>query len=234
MSRLPGLDQIERRVMLNRRKGDALVARDNRDGALEAYRTAIKLAEEALRLIGVPSDADSAIDDDVASDAAEWFGIRGGLLRRVGELGEDGALDEALRSYRRGAEIEAACKLPATYNRANAVKLALINGEATLEGERDNLLALRDVLEDRLASDEHAADDAWLWADLGDATLLLGEQSRAVSAYTTFAEKARTDTPATTLNVLRTLVTTLKARNDHGAPPVEAALDRIEALFESR
>lgn len=234
MSGPVALEQIERRVVLNRRKGDALAARDSREGALNAYGNAIELADEALSLLGVTSDADAVVDDGVASDAAEWFGIRGGLLRRMGELGEKGALDDALRSYRQGARFETARELPATYNRANAIKLALINGSGTLEDERDNLIALRDVLEHRLANDEQAADDAWLWADLGDTTLLLGEERRAVSAYRTFAEKARTDSPATTLNVLRTLVATLSARDDEGASVVEAALKRVESVFGSR
>jgi tetratricopeptide (TPR) repeat protein len=232
----PGLDGLERTVTLNRRKGDALATRGDRDGAIEAYRNAIKSADEALQLLGIAVDveADSAVEDNVASDAAEWLGIRGGLLRRVGELGDDAALADALRTYRRGAKIETACNLPATYNRGNAIKLALTSGEATLEEERDDLIALRDVLERRLATDEHAADDAWLWADLGDAALLLGDERPAFSAYTTFAEKARTDSPAATLNVLRTLVKALKQREDPGAPALEAALDRVEALLQSR
>jgi hypothetical protein len=144
------------------------------------------------------------------------------------------ALADALRSYRRGARIETAFNLPETYNRSNALKLALITGEATLEEERDDLIALRDVLERRLATDEHAADDAWLWADLGDTALLLGEERPAISAYTTFVEKARTDSPAATLSVLRTVVEALKAHKDQNAPVVEAAIDRVEALLTSR
>jgi tetratricopeptide (TPR) repeat protein len=234
----PGLDQLERTVTLNRRKGDALAGRGNREDAVEAYRTAIERADEALQLLGIDAsagaDAVGTVEQRVAADAAEWLGIRGGLLRRVGELDESAVLEDALRSYRLGAEIETARNLPGTYNRGNALKLALISGETTLKEERNDLIALRDVLERRLATDEHAADDAWLWADLGDVALLLGEERPALSAYTTFAEKARTDSPAATLNVLRGLAEALKAHDDDDAPLVEAALDRVEALLQSR
>jgi tetratricopeptide (TPR) repeat protein len=235
----PGLDELERTVTLNRRKGDALATRGRSDGAVEAYRTAIEHADEALGLLGIDPDAEvgapgTVVKQEWAADAAEWLGIRGGLLRRVGELDESRALEVALRSYRLGAEIETMCNLPGTYNRSNAIKLALISGKATLKDERDDLVALRDVLERRLATDEHAADDAWLWADLGDAAFLLGDVRPAVSAYTTFAEKARTDSPAATLKVLRTLVDALKASGDEDAPRIEAALDQVKTLLHAR
>jgi Trypsin-like peptidase domain len=234
----PSLDRLERTVTLNRRKGDALATRGNREGAIEAYRNAITGADEALQLLGVAADMDAdsraAMEEKTAQDAAEWLGIRGGLLRRAGELGDDKAHAEALLSYRLGAEIETALNLPATYNRSNAIKLALISGEATLQEQRDDLLSLRDVLERRLATDEQAADDAWIWADLGDTELLLGQERSAFSAYATFADKARTDSPAATLNVLRELVETLKEHEDQGAPALEAALDRVEDLLQSR
>jgi hypothetical protein len=234
----PSFDRLERTVTLNRRKGDALATRGNREGAIEAYRNAVKGADEALQLLGTAADMDAdpqeAVEEKVAPDAAEWLGIRGGLLRRLGELGDSVALADALESYRRGAEIETAFDLPETYNRGNAIKLALISGTATLEEQRDDLIALRHVLESRLATDEQAADDAWLWADLGDTALLLGEERPAFSAYTTFAEKARTDSPAATLNVLRELVETLKEHEDQEAPGLEAALGRVEALLQGR
>lgn len=118
--------------------------------------------------------------------------------------------------------------------RANALKLALITGTATVAEERDALVELRDVLDRRLAADVQAADDAWLWADLGDVTLLLGDERKALSAYMTFAEKARTRSPASTLNVLRGLVAALNAHDDPDASAVGAAADRVEAQLAVR
>jgi hypothetical protein len=233
-----GLGQLERTVTLNRNKGDALAARGRQDDAVDAYRTAADRADEALRLLGIDpgetADPANLIDLEHAGDAAEWFGVRAGLLRRIGELGQPEALEHALQSCRRGAEIETKYELSSTYNRANAVKLALIMGKTTVSDERGDLAALRDVLDRRLASDVQAADDAWLWADLGDVALLLGDERKALSAYTTFAEKARTKSPASTLKVLRALVGALKTHHDPDASAVEAAADRVEALLPVR
>lgn len=230
-----GLSQLDRTVALNRNKGDALVARGRQADAVDAYRTAAERADEALGLLGIDpgatGDLAALVESDWAGDAAEWFGVRGGLLRRIGELGRPEVLQDALESYRRGAQIETKYGLSSTYNRANALKLALITGTATVAEERNDLVELHDVLARRLAADVQAADDAWLWADLGDVTLLLGDEREALSAYTTFAEKAQTRSPASTLSVLRALVAALKAHHDPDASAVEAAADRVEGLL---
>jgi hypothetical protein len=232
------LGQLDRTVTLHRNKGDSLVARGRQLDAVDAYRTAVDRADDALNLIGLDpggtADPSGVIKADQAADAAEWFGVRGGLLRRIGELGESDALESSLQSYRSGAHIETNYELSSTYNRANALKLALITGNATVEEERPDLVALRDVLDRRLAADVQAADDAWLWADLGDVTLLLGDERKALSAYTTFTEKANTKSPASTLKVLRGLITALNAHHDPDAPAIEAAADRVEALLPAR
>jgi hypothetical protein len=229
----PRLEELDRAVRLQRQKGDALAKR-NSDRAIEAYRVAKNHADEALVLLGVDPSAGPAPDRTVAADAAEWLGLRGGLLLRIGGLDEHGALREALDSYRLGARFEQEWDLAGTYNRANAVKLALITGEATLEEEQEELRTLRQVLEQRLATDEQAADDAWLWADLGDAFFLTGDEQRALAAYTTFANKARTDSPAATLRVLREVVDALKAHHDPGASGVEKALATLETVLAPR
>jgi hypothetical protein len=77
------------------------------------------------------------------------------------------------------------------------------------------------------------ADDAWAWADLGDIRLLLGDDLEAASAYRTFAAKARTDSPATTLSVLGQLVSALEAHGDQDAARITASLRRVEGLLSS-
>ena len=229
------LGQLDRTVTLHRNKGDSLLARGRQVDAADAYSTAVERTDDALHLMGLdpgaPADQSGLIAPDQAADAAEWFGVRGGLLRRIGELGEPEALERSLKSYRRGALIETKYELSSTYNRANALKLALITGHTTVKEERSDLAALRDVLDRRLAADVQAADDAWLWADLGDVTLLLGDEQKALSAYTTFTEKAHTKSPASTLKVLRGLIAALNAHHDPDAPAIEAAADRVEALL---
>jgi hypothetical protein len=70
-----------------------------------------------------------------------------------------------------------------TYNRANALKLALLSGASTLAEARQGLLDLRQTLPERVRTDETAADDPWLWADLGDCLALLGETADAIDTY---------------------------------------------------
>lgn len=96
-----------------------------------------------------------------------------------------------MESYRAGAAVERTFDLPATYNRANTIKLGLQAGAFTLDEAQAQLRELREVLERKLAADERAADDAWLWADLADCRLLLGDVEQATEAYLIFVQMVR-------------------------------------------
>jgi tetratricopeptide (TPR) repeat protein len=222
---------ILRNVTLQRRKGDALARTGQADAAKQAYELAVSLLDEALEGIptsGVEQDSRSTGPNvSAAADAADMFGIRGGLLRRMGRLAD------ALESYNHGAEIEYEYDLPAAYNRANALKLALIMGVSTVDDLRDDMQRLRATLEDRLSTDERVADDAWAWANLGDVRLLLGDDLEAATAYRTFAAKARTDSPTTTLSVLRQVVSALEAHGDQDAARIMTSLHRVEGMLSS-
>jgi tetratricopeptide (TPR) repeat protein len=224
-------EDILRNVTLQRRKGDALARAGQVDSANQAYELAVSLLDGVLEgstASRVEQDSRSTGPDvSAAGDKADMFGIRGGLLRRMGRLAD------ALASYTRGAEIEYEYDLPATYNRVNAIKLALIMGVGTIDGLRDDLQRLRAALEGRLSIDERVADDAWAWADLGDIRLLLGDDLEAASAYRTFAAKARTDSPAATLAVLGQVVSALEAHGDQDAARIAASLRRVEGLLSS-
>ena len=185
-------------------------------------------------LIPSPGADPATVPATLASDVAELLGVRGGVLRRLSGVGVAEAQLEALASYRRGAAIEASHHLAQTYNRGNAMKLALITGEGTVAGLRSDLRALRDALASRLATDERAADDAWLWADMGDARLLLGETGDAASGYEAFAAKARTDSPATTLAVITDIVGALQEHGDPAANAIAAALADVAATLGQR
>jgi tetratricopeptide (TPR) repeat protein len=235
MKDLSSLHELERGVTLHRRKGDALARRGHHEDARKAYDSALSFVANALDVLELPSRVDPAtiqgLDRQVAAEAAEWLGVQGGILRRLSSIGDPTALWKALESYRTGARIEADHNLPQTYDRANAVKVALIAGDTTIAGARDELTALRDVLEERLATDEVAADDGWLWADLGDACLLLGDVDGAASAYSTFAAKARTDSPVSTLTVLREVVDALEGRDDPDAARTAESLETLELML---
>jgi hypothetical protein len=236
MSAREELQRLGRMVTLNRRKGDALAGRGDRDGAVIAYREAVRNADDGLSALGVPRLHAAAvpvvtIKAESAPDAAEWLGVRGGLLRRISEMDPTAPLDAALVSYRLGADIERAHDLPSTYNRTNVVRLELMTGRSTVAEQHAELTALRDALERRLATDERAADDAWLWADLGDVTLLLGDERAAWSAFRTFAVRGRSDSPATTLKVQHDLVEALETNGDPAAPEVAASLQSLKSML---
>jgi tetratricopeptide (TPR) repeat protein len=224
--------EAERNVRLLRSRGDAL-ARSGRVGeASDAYRGGLAIVEDWLA--GSPAagghDRSAPADDRVvAADTANLLGIRGGLFRRLGEL------DRALDSYRKGAQIEAVRGLPATYNRANAIKLALIiddrKDRTTLAQLHEELVELRRALEQRLTTDERATDDAWLWADLGDVRLLLGDDEEATAAYRTYSGKARSTSPASTLSLIREVVTALRDHRDPAADRVASSLKKVEQVL---
>lgn len=223
------LEDILRNVTLQRRKGEALTRAGRDEEATQAYNLALSLLDVALENIPASlfdyRSRTSIPQSDVAADAAELFGLRGGLLRRLGRL------DEALESYRHGADIEYAYDLPSTYDRTNAIKLELIMGHRTIEQLKLELERLQDMQSRRLSTDERAADDAWAWADLGDIRLLLGDDVGAESAYRTFKAKARTDSPAVTLSVIREIAYALEAHGDRDAARVEASLNSLEELL---
>src|SRR4051812_49429313 len=109
VSRSTRLEELDGAVQLQRRKGDAFARRNSIDRAVEAYTTARVQADEALTLLGVSVDAGHvalAADRSTAAEAAEWLGIRGGILRRIGGFGTPDALGDALDSYRAGAAVE--------------------------------------------------------------------------------------------------------------------------------
>ena len=182
MSVQSGLESLERTVSLNRNKGDALIARGRRSAPSTPTGSARNVPTRRSGCLGSISVADRD-PAPYRAGSARWT-LRSGWEYGAGcyaasaELGQPDTLEDALESYRRGARIETKYELSSTYNRTNALKLALITGTATVAQERDALVELRDVLDRRLAADVQAADDAWLWADLGDVTLLLGTSER--------------------------------------------------------
>jgi tetratricopeptide (TPR) repeat protein len=221
-----------RTVTLYRRKGDAAAQRDNDDAAKEAWQVGLDASAEVFTTLAIPITVDTDLargyNDDIATEAAELLGVRGGLLRRLGRP------REALESYRNGAVWETSHNLPYTYNRMNAFKLALIVGDQTLAQLRDELTRFHHVLEKLLSTNERAADDAWLWADLGDVCLLLGDKTGAISAYQDFVARARSESAVAALTVLNEVVQALVAREDADAARTATALAEVEAIIRGR
>jgi len=221
-----------RTVTLYRRKGDAAAQRDKSDAAEEAWQAGLEASDEVFVALTIPvtvnTDQARGYDPDIATEAAELMGVRGGLLRRLGRP------REALESYRNGAVWETSYNLPYTYNRMNSFKLALIVGDQTLAQLREELTKFRDALERRLSTDERAADDAWLWADLGDVCLLLGDETGAISAYQDFVTRARSESAVSALTVLNEVVQALLDHEDADAARTATALAKVEAIVRAR
>jgi tetratricopeptide (TPR) repeat protein len=208
-----------------RQKGDAIQQRGDTPQAFQVYEDALEALESALIALGNKPESGPGSTADVPPDevgkVADLYGARGGLLRRLNRV------DEALQSYETGAAIERDFGLTATYNRTNAIKLALLSGASTLADAKPELADLQNVLEVRLRSDEQAADDAWLWADLADCRLLLGDESAAEDDYRRFVQKAERRSPVTALAVVRELATALTLRGDPDGARLAVALQRV-------
>src|SRR5450755_2435307 len=135
---------LQRRVSLQRRRAESLERAGRQTEAMDTYVQGLGMIDEYLSELDIDGDvADEAADPDVASpeDLAELWGIRGGILRRIGRV------SEALNSYRRGAEVERLSELASTYNRTNALKLSLVSGEATLAACQPAAISLQDIIE---------------------------------------------------------------------------------------
>jgi tetratricopeptide (TPR) repeat protein len=228
----PSLVQdIMRTVTLHRRRGDAAFQRGKNKDAREAWEIGLAASDRVFAALGIPATVNQAqaagYAANVATDAAELMGVRGGLLRRLGRS------HDALDSYRTGVVWETSHNLPQTYNRMNAFKLAIIVGDQTLAELHGPLREFCDELEQRLSTDERAADDAWLWADLGDVKLLLRDDTGAISAYRVFAARARTDSPASSLAVLKKVVQALIDNKDPDADGTAEALAKVESVINA-
>lgn|SRR5215218_2244361 len=225
MSLLDLARDAHRGVNLQRRMGDASRRSGRIEEANEAYVRALQLIDDILPAFPtLPSNHDAGsvdIDRNIAVEAAELWGERGGILRRLARL------DESRTSYARGAGFEEAYNLPTTYNRVNVLKLELMTGQS-LSSLSGPIAKVRDALQTRLSTDERAADNAWLWADLGDLRLLLGDVDEALSAYRTFVAKARTDSPVLTLSVLSDVVEALEQNGDPRADLVKSGAAEVE------
>jgi tetratricopeptide (TPR) repeat protein len=212
-------EQVSTRVARFRSQGDAHAAQGRTEAAHESWRKALAAVAGWL--------ADPAAEQAAPAELANFLGIRGGLERRLGEI------DHALKSYRSGARIEEDNDLPATYNRVNAIKLALIAADRTVADLQTDLVRLRDALQLRFESDDAAKDDAWLWADLGDVHLLLGEDAEAAAAYRIFAAKAQSTSPGSTLRVIGEVMAALEENGDPSAARIARSIGDVQRVLSA-
>lgn len=235
MKYLNDIRELRDRAALQRRKGDALDKRARDDDAAIAFQIALEFLNQALSLIQehggdvfLAPKNDERVDTLLVNESIEVLGSRGGVLRRLDRT------SEALESYRDGADVERNHGVHSTYNRTNALKLAILSHDRTLAELKPELLELRNVLSGVLDNDVEAAEKAWNWADLGDCNALLGDWEAASTAYITFINKAETHSPETTLSMLMQLESALCEVNDPGADSVTQSIVSIRNRLASR
>jgi tetratricopeptide (TPR) repeat protein len=214
-----------------RKKGDALRKAGREEAAYKAYMAGINSLDDALAILKPESmvkelkakhTVPSSERGTPLGELVEIFGMRGGLLQRVGDL------KEALSSYSEGASLEDHFDLQSTYNRLNALKYALLVGDKRLHELGTQFEELAKHIEDNLHNDKSLSDSGWAWADLGDCLALLGRQERAKQAYLTFISKAEIKSPERTLDILQKIAAKLTASHDPDASRLQKAIDTLE------
>lgn len=215
---------------LHRKRGESLRRANAEDRALAEFRAGVAAIQRIIdRCRHEPgwsqarSDTPSQGQIEIARELVEAYGARGGLQRRLNDP------TAALESYREGASLEKQFVPQSSYNQVNAVKLALLSGAHALNDLDEEIRRLEALLTGQLAEDQTRSDNAWAWADLGDCRALLGDVAGAEAAYRTFVEKARTNAPNTTLDVLRDIYEKLVQMGDPKAASVSASLQALEA-----
>lgn len=243
------VNDLNGKAMLNRKRGDALLKKGESDEAAAEYSAGVKALDEVLNLLRDPRWCNlekffgKEIPPDqlaIAKELVEAWGARGGLLRRLDKS------QAALESYEEGAKIEGKFvqeedakvegkfvqgekRVPeGTYNRVNAVKYSLLTGLKSLTQIEPDLKDLENLLTEQLGKDTKLSDNAWNWADLGDCRALLGDVPGAAKAYRTFVNKASSNAPTSTLEVLRNILTKLDEASDPRAATVRESLEALQ------
>ena len=227
------VEELHRQAKLHRKRGDAFRRGGSAEKAAAEFRAGAEVLDEIIsRLLAnqkwslehpSPNDVPPSDLMEIARELVEAYGARGGMLRRLGDS------EAALESYRKGAEVEENLVHRSTYNRVNAIKLALLSGASSLDDLSGDISHLEKLLTRHFSEHQELSDSGWAWADLGDCRALLGDVPGAESAYRTFTEKAGSSAPNATLEVLRQICDKLDQVGDSRAGDVRASLRALEA-----
>jgi tetratricopeptide (TPR) repeat protein len=167
-----------RRHKLSARADDAA---EEPEEALESLDKAIALLEPLLDRSGA-----GAPGILVAFELADCYGIKGGILRR---MGGEARLAESLAMYDRAAAIESTpeYEVDSSYGLSNAICNRILLDANRLAEMRPRIdEAVRAVLEQ---TNRTRRNDWWAWADLGLFLLLQGDEAGALAAHMAFTEK---------------------------------------------
>lgn len=168
------------------------------------YDRALARLDDAIDLL--ETDEARGSNDKRLSQLADCYGMKGGVLRRSGEL------DKAIEMYKAGLEYEEQLGHD-SYNLSNWIALSIahhgdeelanlagrIAEGAVLVAEQVRLRPSPKVRPDR-------SKQWWAWADLAMFNLLLGRVDEAIAAYRKYRDVgARREDYQTTIEVLELL-----------------------------
>ncbi len=157
----------------------------------------------------------SAAPKLVDEDGESWWGSLGGLYRRRGQI------DEAIRAYRKAAEV-----VPqSSYASSN---LALLYAD---RADRSQMVETYRKVESLAYGEVRAdPDNYWAWADLLTARLALSKPEEAEAALAEVFTTAPIESPYALDSLTDTLERLLKALDGEAAAHVEGCVARIRAF----
>jgi tetratricopeptide (TPR) repeat protein len=184
-------------------------------GRLEAAKTALDESIEALESTLAAQDLPESEAREVRAELADTFGMKGGVLRRQGDL------LAALASYEQGLAVEEVDR-QSTYNLSNVIALSI-----TQKGQSPRDPELHRHLEPAIAhlKAETAGprrDEWWAWSDLAQFYLLNDELGKARACYANARE--RTGVTAEEINRHVAILRELSEKTAETAPDISKNL----------
>jgi hypothetical protein len=189
---------------------------------LKCRATALRTLDEAIRVLAtqLPNHQPTATDTaKLRAELADAYGMKGGILRRAGEL------DAALDAFSAGARIEESDNLSITYNRSNVIILSVMTKGLNRTDHiiHEKLATIIGKLEFEIAGVRH--DEWWAWSDLCQFYLLNGEPDKARTCY----RNAISRTGATSDEIKRhvTILDELADKTAATAPGIAASIRAV-------
>ncbi|HEX5271853.1 MAG TPA: hypothetical protein VFW33_15250 [Gemmataceae bacterium] len=201
--------------------------------ALRLIQTVIDRHEPRFGLLmGGAGGASEAERNKLARDLSEYYGKRGGILRRMDDI------PAAIESYRRGDALEQNSDygpVNSTYNRTNLVVLPLFLRPETLAARQDELRRVAAFVSAQTGDPKDRNSNAprsgqwWAWADLGLLSLLTGSPALARDAYDRFADTgARATDYKSTVSFLEDCRDRLRAAIPEVAQLIDAEINFLK------
>jgi tetratricopeptide (TPR) repeat protein len=213
-----GVEDVDRLAVRARRE----TTRGNLDEAIGQQEKVVELLERQLE--GLETDSE-AIDDErveAARRLADHCGRLGGIYRRAGRV------EDAVRAYRQGMELEQRHRLDDSYNRTNWIAVQVLDDPERLPALSADIEAAVSLIAAQVEGPRR--DQWWAWADYGLVNLLGDRVPEARRAYDRFQRTgARRVDYESVLGVLRPLRDCLEQSRPFLAAEFTQTIDTLEA-----